>query len=210
MKSKKEAQSAIEYILLVTALIAFLLVFLAPSGGFHNMISDGVTNSVHMIQDMTDGTNFATGDYTSGGGGGGGGGDPCFGIACSDFSNDKPNCLAIHDTQPGIPGARCCNWKENWSCSGSWQVSCTRSIECVDITPGMAGCDSNGICTSCSGGDCCSCFNAECPSWDINTGESSCNNCDDFYDPGCTGTYCCLYEGGEFGQGCFEKCTYAY
>ena len=59
MKKRKEAQSTIEYILLVTALIAFLIVFLAPDGDFHNMIKDKILNSVGQIQTMTDSTLFS-------------------------------------------------------------------------------------------------------------------------------------------------------
>ncbi len=63
VKFKKDAQSTIEYILLFTAAIALLIVFLSPNGNFRDIISGSITGSVQQIQTMTDGTDFSTGEY---------------------------------------------------------------------------------------------------------------------------------------------------
>jgi len=62
MKSNN-GQSAIEYILLATCVIALLIVFLAPSGKMFNAIGSGVNAAVDQIYVMADKTDFSKGYF---------------------------------------------------------------------------------------------------------------------------------------------------
>ena len=56
-----KGQSAIEYILLVTCIIAVLIAFLAPNGIMSRTIDSGINATVDQIALMTAGTNFESG-----------------------------------------------------------------------------------------------------------------------------------------------------
>ncbi len=53
-----KAQSVIEYLLFISAVILVLLGFLAPNGPFHKSIEGVMNQSVNQIEDMGNNYNF--------------------------------------------------------------------------------------------------------------------------------------------------------
>ena len=51
-KRKKKGQSTVEYIILVAAILAALIAFLAPNGVFQNAFKDTVTTGTNGMQEM--------------------------------------------------------------------------------------------------------------------------------------------------------------
>ncbi|MFA5059287.1 MAG: class III signal peptide-containing protein [Candidatus Omnitrophota bacterium] len=68
LKSKR-GQSTLEYIILVTAVVAVLIVFLGPSGVLRPALDRTLGTTVNGMETMAD---KLSNSHTSGGGGGGG------------------------------------------------------------------------------------------------------------------------------------------
>jgi hypothetical protein len=58
MNQRKQAQSTMEYILLVGGFIGVVIILLRPNGIFHNSISNQINKAVDQIETMTQHTNF--------------------------------------------------------------------------------------------------------------------------------------------------------
>ncbi|MDD3375549.1 MAG: hypothetical protein PHY73_07515 [Candidatus Omnitrophica bacterium] len=192
MKKRKAAQSTIEYILLLTAVVALLIVFLSPTGDFRNMIADGVTNSIEQIQTMTDGTNFLSGVQHG---------------HCGDGFCVPPETLVNcpEDCQPSNTecGNGICEFPPEtiFTCPEDCDNS---SLDCpFQYSPedcsAVSGCrwavwcqEVSGMCTQCSIGQC------KPNSWTCDTEESSFSPCDDCGMQACCGQNCyaCEYESG--------------
>lgn len=51
-KQQKKGQSTVEYIILVAAVLAVLIIFLRPGGPFSNTFNSALTNGTNGMQDM--------------------------------------------------------------------------------------------------------------------------------------------------------------
>ena len=58
MKKNKTGQSVIEYLLLVSAVIIVLIIFLNPSSFFRNTVENALNSSVNQLEDMANNLPF--------------------------------------------------------------------------------------------------------------------------------------------------------